>query len=274
MRRHPGSKAKLSKRVIRYFPDNMEGLDYYEPFGGVGYTLRRIIREGLPFRSFHISDKFEWAYNYLAALRGDLLFDGVDIVDQIEEYRERLTPEDEHREEIRSTFEQMKPRCRAGDPFAYLFLCTYANGQYVYPQRLDTASFHAQYLRGGISTLTRAKALDWRTILQQATVTQTDAFDLLPTLGADAFCYIDSPYVNNLNGHKTFRLYGCDFELEDHHRLAEILGNAPFKWCISYGDRPLVKELYKGFTFRWLYRPYRGTRTKYPSFGEWLIYNY
>lgn len=273
MRRHPGSKDKMSKNIIRYFPD-VTGLNYYEPFAGVAYMYRRVIMNQLPFKSYYVSDHFEWAFNYLSALRGDLIYNGVDMIDQVEEFHNTLTPECAYENEIREIFERMKPLCRQGDPFAYLFLCTYANGQYVYPQRLDTASFHPQYLRGGISTLTREKALGWRWLLLQSQVKNTDAFELLPTLGENDFVYLDPPYVNNRNGKSTFRLYGVDFELKDHYRLAEILRAAKFKWCLSYGDRPLVLDLYKDFNFYWIYRGFKGTRSKYPSYGEWIITNF
>ena len=271
MIRYPGSKAKLSRKIVEwYFPYEVRCLDYHEPFAGAAYTYKRIIRNGLPFRSFHLSDKFDWIANYLLALRGDRrCLDGTDLADAIEEAHKRFLPEADHEPEIRAEFERLKPACRAGCPFAYLFLASYSNQQYLYPQRRNTASFHPQFLRGGISVASRAKALEWRALLRRATVSQADAFDVLPSLGSDAFAYVDPPYVT----HGKFRLYGCEFERDDHHRLAEILRAAPYKWCLSYGDRPLVRELYRGFDFRWLHRSHQGTRSKHPEHGEWLIRN-
>lgn len=256
MIRYCGSKAKISRKILLHFPSRVEGLRYVEPFCGPSYVFRRVIREKLPFQAYSLSDKSAWVVNYLLALRNPNHGSRGDLLERLDELRERLTPESEHEDEIRMTFQQMKPLARQLDPLAYLFLASYANGQYCMGARRDVASFHAKYLQGGISTCTRAKAQEWREALQRATVTWADAFEILPTLEPNCFVFLDPPWVNHdHNGKPKFRMYHLDFGKEDHYNLAEILRVAKFKFAISYGDKPPIRELYRGLTFRWLMRP-------------------
>lgn len=51
--------------------------------------------------------------------------------------------------------------------------------------------------------------------------------------------YVDPPY---LGASSTYR-YG--FTREDHERLADLLGNSRHSWCLSYGDQPEIRRLYR-----------------------------
>jgi DNA adenine methylase len=54
-----------------------------------------------------------------------------------------------------------------------------------------------------------------------------------------AFLFVDPPYVHNEN------YYDCDFSIDDHCRLAELLYKTDHTWLLTYHDHPIVRALYK-----------------------------
>jgi len=54
----------------------------------------------------------------------------------------------------------------------------------------------------------------------------------------DALFYLDPPYVG------TERHYSVQFGEADHQRLASVLKGIKGRFILSYGDVPLVRELY------------------------------
>lgn len=59
------------------------------------------------------------------------------------------------------------------------------------------------------------------------------------------FYYVDPPYL----GRETYYKNHTFLNDEDHIELSEILKNIKGKFLLSYQDRPLMRELYKGYNF-------------------------
>ena len=250
-----------------------ERFRYVEPFVGLGSVAYRVINT-LPFRSFHLSDCFDWAYRYLMAVRGDLTDFG-DIKDRLIELRRRFLPEHEYEYSIRLAFEDFKKPCRAGDYMAFGFLCNYAREQWVYPQRPDTAWFDPTNLGGGLAYMKVEKLLAWRQTLQRATIEQRDAFEVLESLGPTDYGYCDPPYFGH--GDKKDRMYAHEFFADEHDRLRDILHNAKFPWMLSLNEHPLTWKYYlQSGKFHFVPVRYRTAprRSSTPKYFEWLIYNY
>lgn len=270
--RYTGAKTTLSRKFLPYYPSNAEDYDYVEPFVGLGSVAYRVINS-VPFRSFRLSDCFDWAVRYLLALRGDLTDHG-DIVDRLKELRRRLLPEHNHEYSIRMAFEDFKEPCRAGDYLAYAFICNYAREQLVYPQRKDLAFFDPTNLGAGISYMTVEKALGWRETLQRSTIIQQDAFEVLESLDGSSYAYIDPPYF--CNGASDWRMFAHELSDGDHERLRDILHNASFPWMLSINDHVLTWKWYIELRkFRIVPVRYRTAprRASIPKYYEWLILN-
>ena len=76
-----------------------------------------------------------------------------------------------------------------------------------------------------------------------------------------AFMYCDPPYVE-----KEY-FYGAyeNKSTFDHENLSRLLHDTDSKWILSYGDHPLIRELYKGYTIiepTWKYVVRRSNDTK------------
>ena len=86
----------------------------------------------------------------------------------------------------------------------------------------------------------------WRRRLRHVTVLNDDGFALLPRIedAGGVAIYADPPYVE-----KGAR-YIHDFDRGDHERLAgELRRFARSRVVVSYYDHPVVRELYRGWTF-------------------------
>lgn len=111
--------------------------------------------------------------------------------------------------------------------------------------------FSARYTKNGGHTATRfCSAVDsipsWRRRLRGVTILNRDGFDIIAKIedATGVAMYVDPPYVEK--GAK----YVHDFESEDHHRLADALGRfRRTRVVVSYYDDPLVRELYRGWSF-------------------------
>jgi DNA adenine methylase len=75
------------------------------------------------------------------------------------------------------------------------------------------------------------------------TISNRDFFPIIADETRHALLFCDPPYVlNNLKWRNHY--YDFEFTDADHRRLAEILRQTPHRWVLTYGDHPLVRELY------------------------------
>lgn len=85
--------------------------------------------------------------------------------------------------------------------------------------------------------------------LKGVVIEQKDCVDLIKIYDRPtALFYIDPPYVG------TEKHYNVKFGAEDHARLADALKAIKGKFILSYGDDPLVWQLYDGFKIERVYR--------------------
>lgn len=91
----------------------------------------------------------------------------------------------------------------------------------------------------------------------------------------DTVFYIDPPY---LEVKRVKEYYKCDFTMDNHIRLANVLNNIQGKAIVSYYPSETVKELYKGWNIievniskfsHWQHGLEHRNRAT-----EWLLYNF
>jgi len=75
--------------------------------------------------------------------------------------------------------------------------------------------------------------------MHHAKITCRDFAGVLQELGRSAFVYADPPYYE-----KGKQLYKHNMEEADHARLAELLKMATFRWVLSYDGHDRIRELY------------------------------
>ena len=100
---------------------------------------------------------------------------------------------------------------------------------------------------------------------------EVDHSDYVPVIenANGSFLYCDPPYVE-----KEY-FYGAyeDKSVFDHKNLARLLHQTDSKWILSYGDHPLIRELYKDYIIlqpKWKYVVRRSDNT---TSDELLILN-
>jgi DNA adenine methylase len=87
--------------------------------------------------------------------------------------------------------------------------------------------------------------------LTNARITNFDFAPLIEDTSRHAVLFIDPPYFDK-------KLYRFDFNLDDHERLADLLGQTPHDWLLTYEHHPAVWELYEGWaTIKPLYKSRR-----------------
>lgn len=82
-------------------------------------------------------------------------------------------------------------------------------------------------------------------------VTCSDYVPVIENAGG-RFLYLDPPYVEKEDFYGSYK----DKAVFDHHNLASLLHKTKSKWIMSYGDHPLIRELYKDYPIiepRWHY---------------------
>lgn len=95
----------------------------------------------------------------------------------------------------------------------------------------------------------------------------------LPQKGNEVLMYLDPPYF----AADQKRAYTKSFVLDDHIRLASLLKNTNFKFCLSYDDVPEIRKLYYWANIHeknWLYNTANKKGEKRQLGNELIITNY
>lgn len=137
------------------------------------------------------------------------------------------------------------------DRAADFFLSSWMGRNGVSGTQSYNQGFSARYTKNGGHAATRfCSAVDsipsWRRRLRGVTILNRDGFDIIAKIEDEpgVAMYVDPPYV------KKGAKYVHDFESEDHHRLADALGRfRRTRVVVSCYDDPLVRELYRGWSF-------------------------
>lgn len=243
--RYPGSKWKLSRRIVPYIPHDAE--HYFEPFLGLGYVFKRLMLADVHFATFRLSDLNRPLVNFHLAVQGDKTYG--DIFERVADAHQRMLPESEHEREICAEWYRCRERLRYGDdPYDWMFVMSYAVGQYCGRFRKNIASFYPGYLRGGIKIMTMHRLREWQRMLQRAEISCCDALALLRQVNqrddaASCFFYLDPTYIAP-NSKKGMDMYDHELTVAQHLELAAILKAARFRFILSIGDAPLARKLY------------------------------
>lgn len=78
--------------------------------------------------------------------------------------------------------------------------------------------------------------------LEGVKLTALDFADVItaPPQGKKVFMYLDPPYVES----DQVRAFENSFSTKDHERLAKLLKKTPYKFCLSYDDCDLARNMY------------------------------
>lgn len=215
-----GGKRQLSKEIISYFPVTGVGR-YIEVFGGAGWVL--FAKEQVPGEMEVFND-----------LNGDL----VNLFRCVKYHCEPLQVELDwllhSREQFFDYISQLNTLGLTDLQRAarYLYVIKHSFGS-----RQDTFATSVKNTDGVQQFLPKVQER-----LRQVIIERRDFEPLIKTYDRpDALFYLDPPYVGT-EGH-----YAVAFGHEDHLRLAALLKSIKGCFVLSYGDNPLVRELYNGW---------------------------
>jgi DNA adenine methylase len=226
--RYPGGKSRISKYLVRQFPDFNE---YHEPFVGGGSVFIEA-KQQFPDKKFRINDAYFELFKFWQQSQIDL----VALIEKVSE--------------LKSTFENGKN--------LYRFLRDKSNND----NGLETATaffifnritFSGTTLSGGysesafqdrftMSSIERLKPL--QELLESVEITNLDYENLVLAEGKNVFLYLDPPYFS---AQKSL-LYGKKGNLHkhfDHERFTETLKACKHNWLLTLDDCEYIRELFK-----------------------------
>jgi len=81
---------------------------------------------------------------------------------------------------------------------------------------------------------------------------------LLEKSDGNCWIYCDPPYFKNTLLPEKLKLYDHNFKAEDHEKFAKLCSQSPHKICISYDDRPEIRNIFGKYNFNfheeaWIY---------------------
>ncbi|NTV28736.1 MAG: DNA adenine methylase [Candidatus Omnitrophica bacterium] len=111
--------------------------------------------------------------------------------------------------------------------------------------------------------------------LQDVKLSSADFEDVIkaPAKGRSVLMYVDPPYFHA----DQKRAYTKSFATEDHYRLAEVLKETEYLFCLSYDDCPEIRELYNWaeiHSMSWLYNTANCKGSARKEGDELIITNY
>lgn len=260
--RYPGSKAKLIDQISLFIPDDLCGIfsaasrrPFYDVFfgsGAVGFDALESLSRRVPVR---LSDLDVGIVSLWRAVRSQ----PSDLITEIK----RFTPSVAHFE----TFKEEDGRDDLGDVRAgfrklALHQMSYSGLGFKAGGPLggkDQSSEYAIDCRWNPAGLVREVVRLHHLMAQfvDLSIMRRSVFDVLGTVPANAFVYLDPPYVA-----KGPELYRHPFDAADHERLAAVLLASSFEWLLSYDDHPDVRRLYKNCRFVEVRTCYTGARAE------------
>lgn len=95
----------------------------------------------------------------------------------------------------------------------------------------------------------------------------------LPAKGKKVLMYLDPPYYHA----DQKRAYTKPFQISDHERLANILRDTPYQFCLSYDDCEEIRSLYEWaniYDVSWLYNTDNKPGQQRKACKELIITNY
>lgn len=212
-----GGKRQLRKEILSHFP--MDGVGrYIEVFGGAGWIL---------FAKEQLAGQME-VFN---DLNGDL----VNLFRCVKYHCEALQTEIDGLLHSRELFFDYIAQMNAtgltdlqrAARFLYLVKHSFGNKQVTFGTSVKSTSNVSKYLP------------QIKDRLKYVVIENVDFERLISIYDREnALFYLDPPYIG------TEKYYKLPFTMEDHKRLAMVLKNIKGRFILSYGDEPIVRELY------------------------------
>ena len=249
--RYPGGKTRVAKRFAPFFPEHT---DYREVFAG-GAAIFFYKRKA---ETNWINDLHPGLYAFWRAVR-----------DHFDEFAELCRAEDTPGSQQRFNHWAFDRRglmtCRGDDhlleraiQFYYLNRTVWGGRVVFDPDRKSRLYFSNPEgwtrIEKKLAHLRKVSAK-----LQGVEITCRDYAECIEGATADTFIYADPPYYRESTGHATDKLYDKSFDVECHHRLAEVLHDCPANVMVSYDDCDAVRELYPDWRHEPLQWKYSGT---------------
>lgn len=218
--RYPGGKQRLAPLLVSMLPPNIQ--EYREPMVGGGHVFFAAKTAGVA-QEYWISDIYLPLINFYRLAR-----------DENENLRESLEGFKCHIEKCRLWVSSLKNgTLQGGDAFFIANRCTYSGT--VEMGGFSPTAFHGRFTQ---SSIDRIKPLE--RFLKDVLITYGDYKTVLKADGDGVFIFLDPPYFDEGAGlykHGKF----------NHVQLAISLKACPHKWMLTYGDHPVIRELYKDF---------------------------
>ena len=226
--RYPGGKSRAVKRILSYFPDDLDILA--SPFFGGGSVELACVSNGIRVYGY---DAFEPLVNFWQAT--------LENADEVARVARRYHPLS------RTQFYALQKR---------FFKRTDRVEQAAAFFALNRSSYSGTTLSGGMSPghpRFTPSAIE-RLAEFEANLLEVECADFKDSLARhpNDFLYLDPPYANG------GRLYGARGDMHegfDHIGLSDILKSRD-GWVLSYNDCEMVRDLYSGHNFvtpEWTY---------------------
>lgn len=245
MIRYPGSKDKITKKILRYFPQSLmdelwqsKKIEYREPFFGGGAVGFEVLRRNVP----------RWAHVWLndkdfgmVCLWRSVLEQHQELIEHVRSFTPtteafyRFKEEDERTDmdPVRTGFQKL-----ALHQISFSGLGAKAGGPIGGRKQSSEYNVDCRWR----PTRHCQDIIDLHKLMKRfasVKITTGDFARLIDDAPSHAFIYADPPYYE-----KGGQLYKHNMSEEDHRRLAVSFRGCRAPWVLSYDDHELIRSLY------------------------------
>lgn len=256
--RYPGSKAKLTRQIMRWFPDEVmmellstqRPIEYREPFFGAGAVGFDVLAKIDPDCAVWLNDKDPWMVALWKTVR--------DNPDSLVKRCNKFVPTAEWFYKFKDSDgdpsvadEQAAFRKLALHRMSYSGMGFKAGGP-IGGKKQTNATYDVG-CRWNPENIKKQVAVASKRLRKFTRIKFTcgDFGPLLCGAAPSTFIYLDPPYYE-----KGPELYKFSMTDDDHVRLAGMVRGLCCRWALSYDDHARVRELYAGCEFRDLHVTY------------------
>lgn|GEM_PF-149351 len=281
---YPGGKQRIADKLIEKIPDRVE--NWYEPFFGGGSVTLNYLQSYKSLATKHIivADKYEPLINFWKVFRQDN-FRLYNITKEIlEDYFPSLL-------EYNNVLKTSRLKEKALEEGASFFNLHRANTESLTADNKDESnnscsdnveraakfflrnkmSFSGTTDSGGMSDacvlrfnyhrLEPIKNMELYNLVQRVEFNCCDYTELFKQATENDFLFLDPPYFFEtgigMYGEKSSTHKGFD-----HLKFKSDVENLKSKWLLTYGDRVLIRQLYKDYAIEDLHISYSMCRVK------------
>lgn len=244
MIRYPGSKDKITAKIMRFFPHSVidplfqgRRLEYREPFFGGGAVGFDVLR-GLPSCASVWINDMDYG---LVCLWNSVRDNPDELIEMVKEFKPTTDAFYQFKEEDGRT--DLDPVLTGFRKFAlhqtsFSGLGAMAGGPLGGRKQSSEYNVDCRWhaTRHCLEIKKRHRLLKR---FAHVMITRRDFSEVINNAPQHAFIYADPPYYE-----KGGQLYKYNMSNADHCRLSECLRKCQAKWVLSYDDHPVVRDLY------------------------------